>query len=79
MLFRSRPMPDMNGSQSNGRRRVFSDWFGEDVFASRRGELLTESRGLFGVRYGPDALRRNEAPQSSYGLFEHAGLANNRE
>ena len=72
-------MPNMDSSESDGRRCVFSCWFGQDVFACGDGELLTESGGLFGVRYGPEALRRNEGPQSSYGLFEHAALAYNRE
>ena len=55
-------MPNMDSSESDGRRCVFSYWFGQDVFACGDGELLTESSGLLGVRYRPEALRRNERP-----------------
>src|SRR6516162_3657219 len=69
----------MDSGESDSRRCVFSYWFGENVLASERRKLLAESRGLLGVRYRPDAPRRNEGPQPSHGLLEHTGLSNNGE
>ena len=74
-----RCVSNMNGCQSDGRRRVSADGFDENALAGNSRKLFAESSGLRDIRDRPNAVRGKERVQPCDGLLQHCGFAGDVE